>query len=74
MKFFYFIAQTGCLSDTPLNSNFYTYTIPEQHRRLIEDAVEHATVGAASLEYPRKFLTLLNALDRRAGNANLTRL
>lgn len=65
MNDFYFIPQTGTISDKIPESNFYAYRIPGEKRKFIQDWIEAATVTSSGLEYPSGFLHTLATLDRR---------
>lgn len=64
MIVFHFIAQTGRISDKPLNGgNFYVYRLPASARDKVTETVERARLGSAGLEYPPLFLSWLAKID-----------
>lgn len=65
MRRFFFVAQTGTISDrAPSYSNYYVYNLPEECRAQVEAAVEAANISSCGIEYPREFLQWLQAVDR----------
>jgi hypothetical protein len=64
---FFFIPQTGQISEQPPRSNYYAYRIPSEKRKFIEDWIEAAQVTSSGLEYPSGFLRTLDVLEQQGG-------
>lgn len=64
---FFFIPQTGQITEHPPRSNYYAYRIPAEKRKFIEDWIEAAEVTSSGLEYPSGFLRTLDVLERQCG-------
>jgi len=62
---FFFIPQTGQISEHQPRSNYYAYRIPAEKRKFIEDWIEAAEVTSSGLEYPSGFLRTLTVLERQ---------
>jgi hypothetical protein len=62
---FFFIPQTGQISEKPPRSNYYAYQIPAEKRKFIEDWIEAAEVTSSGLEYPPGFIRTLDRLERQ---------
>jgi len=65
-RFFFFIPQTGQISEKPPRSNYYAYQIPAEKRKFIEDWIEAAEVTSSGLEYPPGFIRTLDQLERQS--------
>ena len=62
--FFYFVAQTGVISDKrPRVSNYYVYSIRTSKRAKVQAAVDAAEVTSTGLQYPSEFVQWLNGVD-----------
>jgi hypothetical protein len=62
---FFFIPQTGQISERPPRSNYHAYQIPVEKRKFIEDWIEAAEVTSSGLEYPSGFIRTLDVLERQ---------
>jgi hypothetical protein len=60
---FFFVPQTGEISERRPRSNYHAYKIPGEKRKFIEGWIEAATVTPHGLEYPSGFLRTLDVLE-----------
>lgn len=64
MESIYFEAQTGLVRPVKATSNFRQYQLPPTAAKMINQAVDNATLGSGGFEYENGFLTLLEKLER----------
>jgi hypothetical protein len=65
---FFFVPQTGEISERRPRSNYHAYKIPNKKRKFIEGWIEAATVTPHGLEYPTGFLRTLDVLERECSS------
>jgi hypothetical protein len=71
-KSFFFVPQTGQVSDTRPRSNYHAYKIPAEKRKFIEDWIEAAETPHG-YEYPGGFIRTLEMLEQSDPVAHQTK-